>query len=97
MEKIVDVSHLKISTEEPFIIVMAADPKPRHGINVHDAYGPVSKRHPYRPDIFRLVYALKAQRRMERVLRPKTVCFLCPFPDIRREFAIMIPERWQSC
>lgn len=38
---------LLISPEEPFIIVMAADPEPCHGIVVHDAYGPVSQRHPH--------------------------------------------------
>lgn len=48
---------------------MTTDPEPGHGIIVHDAYSPVSKRHPDRPDILRLIDALKAQRRMERILR----------------------------
>jgi len=55
---------------------MAADPKPCHGIIVHDAYCPESKRYPDRPDIFRLIDALEAQRWMERVLRPKTISLL---------------------
>lgn len=31
---------------------MIADPKPSHGIIVHNAYGSISERHPDLPDIF---------------------------------------------
>lgn len=39
---------------------MAADPEPRHGVIVHDAYSPISKRHSDRPDILRPVDALES-------------------------------------
>jgi len=75
---------------------MAADPEPGDGIIVHDANGPVTERHPGRPDVLRFVDALKAQRWMERVIRPKTVCLLCSFPYICGKLAVALPKRRQG-
>lgn len=75
---------------------MTTDPEPCHGIIVHDVYGPISKRHPDRPDVLQFMDTLKTQRRMERVFRPKTICLLCPWPYIRRKFAVTFPERRQG-
>lgn len=65
------------SPKELLIIIMAANPEPCHSVVVHDANGAVPKSYPHRPDIFRLVYALEAQRRMKGIIRPKTISLLC--------------------
>ncbi len=97
LDKGPDIDDLDELTEEPFIIIMAAYPEPRYSVVIHDAYGSVAKRHPHRPDILQVVDALKAQRRMKRVFRPKTVRLFYSCPDIGCEFSVMLPERRQGC
>jgi len=75
------------------IIVMAPDPKPRHGIPFQNPDRPIAPGYSDCPDMFFVIDALKAQRGMEGILCPQTIGFSRALFELRRQRRVCNPKR----
>jgi hypothetical protein len=68
----------RILAEECFVIVVTANPEPDNRVCVHDADGANAARDSDRPEIFRLIDAFEAKRRVKRIFRLHPIGFTRP-------------------
>jgi hypothetical protein len=61
--------------EEPFVIIMVPDPKPRHGVSLKDTDRTITSCDAYRPNVLVLVDAFETERGLKRILGPEAVGF----------------------
>jgi hypothetical protein len=83
----------RLSREEPLVVIMVADPKPRHCVVLKYAQGSIAERYADGPDILRGIDALEPERRMERILSPQTKSLPRAGSCISIEGAISFPKR----